>query len=306
MVGAPPSSIGKYGGDTDNWMWPRHTGDFSLLRVYMGEDGKPADYSETNKPYKPKHFLPVSISGIDKDDYAMIMGYPGSTDRYLSSYGVQQELDYRQPSVVKIRGERLAILKEDMNSNSSIRIQYASKYAQVSNYWKYFIGQQRGLKRLKVYDKKKELEDEFMAWVNKDEERKEIYGEVMNEWQKGFEMNAESILFRTYFGECIFASEASLMAYRTSQLYAAMSQEEVNQAAIDAAAATMRERGEKFYKDFNLPTDKRVAAKLFEMFYNDVPKGQHPKVFTDMVAKSKGDFTKAVEKMYSKSIFTPE
>jgi hypothetical protein len=306
LVGAPPSSIGKYGGDTDNWMWPRHTGDFSLLRVYMGEYGKPADYSETNKPYKPKHFLPVSISGIDKDDYAMIMGYPGSTDRYLSSYGVQQELDYRQPSVVKIRGERLAILKEDMNSNSSIRIQYASKYAQVSNYWKYFIGQQRGLKRLKVYDKKKELEDEFMAWVNKDEERKEIYGEVMNEWQKGFEMNAESILFRTYFGECIFASEASLMAYRTSQLYAAMSQEEVNQAAIDAAAATMRERGEKFYKDFNLPTDKRVAAKLFEMFYNDVPKGQHPKVFTDMVAKSKGDFTKAVEKMYSKSIFTSE
>jgi len=304
LVGAPPSSIGKYGGDTDNWMWPRHTGDFSLLRVYMGEDGKPADYSESNQPYKPKHFLPVSISGVEKDDYAMILGYPGSTDRYLSSYGVKQELDYRQPSVVKIRGERLAILKEDMNSSSAIRIQYASKYAQVSNYWKYFIGQQRGLKRLKVYDKKKSLEDDFTAWVNKDAKRKDIYGDVLNDWQTGYDLNAESILFRTYFGECIFASEASLMAYRTEQLYGILSAEDPNQEAINSAAESMRERADKFYQDFNLPTDKRVAAKMFEMFYNDVPKSQHPKVFTDMVAKSKGDFNKLVDKMYSKSIFT--
>ncbi|HAW18691.1 MAG TPA: serine protease [Flavobacteriales bacterium] len=306
LVGAPPSSIGKYGGDTDNWMWPRHTGDFSLLRVYMGEDGKPADYSESNIPYKPKHFLPISISGVEKGDYTMIMGYPGSTDRYLSSYGVKQQLDFRQPSVVKIREQRLALLKEDMNSSAAIRIKYASKYAQVSNYWKYFIGQQRGLKRLKVQDQKKELEDEFDAWVNKKPERKEIYGNVTKEWASGFENDSKTILFRTYFGECIFASEATLMGWRTSQLYVALSKESPNQEEIDAAVEGVRSRASKFFQDYNRPTDEKVSAALFKMFHDDIPADQLPEFFKTMVSKSKGDYAKMISKMYAKSIFADE
>lgn len=306
LVGAPPSSIGKYGGDTDNWMWPRHTGDFSMMRVYEGSDGKPAEYSESNVPHEPKHFLPISLNGVKKDDYAMIMGYPGSTDRYLSSYGVSQELEYRQPAIVKIREQRLALMKEDMNANNAVRIQYASKYAQVSNYYKYFIGQQRGLKRLKVYDKKKGLEDDFVDWLEQDKERQEIYGSVISDWESGFAEDSKTILYRTYFGECIFASEATLMAWRTGQLYGALSAEEPNNEAIKAAAESVRSRASKFFQDYNRPTDQKIAAALFEMMNKDIDPALMPDFWKDAVKKSKGDFSKMVGKMYDKSIFTKE
>lgn len=303
LVGAPPSSIGKYGGDTDNWMWPRHTGDFSLMRVYSGEDGKPADYAESNKPHQPKHFLPVSIAGVEKDDYAMIMGYPGRTDRYLSSFGVAQQLSVQQPSTVKIREKRLALLKEDMETSDEIRIKYASKYAQVSNYWKYFIGQQRGLKRLKVKEQKQELEAKFDAWINESDERKEIYGSVLSDWKSAFESSNETATYRTYLNECVFGSEAIVMAWRTSKLYGALSAETPDQATIDALVEELKGRSKKFYKDYNMSTDKKVTAALFELFTNDVPAGLQPEFLTEAVSKNKGDFNKLTDKMYGKSIF---
>ena len=165
LVGAPPSAIGKFGGDTDNWMWPRHTGDFSMFRIYTAPDGSPAEYSVKNVPLKPKHALPVSLKGVKKNDFAMIWGYPGKTDRYLSSAGVQQLLDHQAPAIIKLRDKKLAIMKEDMVVDS-IRIKYSSKYAQCANYWKYFIGQTKGLKRLKVFEKKKEIEDNFAKYGN--------------------------------------------------------------------------------------------------------------------------------------------
>ncbi len=163
LVGAPPSSIGKYGADTDNWMWPRHTGDFSMFRVYTAPDGTPAVYAEENVPMKPKHHLPVSVKGVEQGDFAMILGYPGGTDRYLTSYGVELAVDESNMTIVKIRAEKLAIMREGMDADNAVRIQYASKYARTANYWKYFIGQTKGLKRLKVYDKKVELEDRFTS-----------------------------------------------------------------------------------------------------------------------------------------------
>ncbi len=216
LVGAPPSAVGKFGGDTDNWMWPRHTGDFSVLRVYAGEDNEPADYSKENKPYKPKHFLPISLKGVEKGDYAMVMGYPGSTNRYLSSYGITRELEKNQPSVVKIRGERLAILKEDMDADKAVQIKYASKYAGVSNYWKYFIGQQAGLKRLKVYDKKKAQEDAFTAWVNEDDARKKEYGEALTMLDEGFKEYSDYTLAQVYRREAGFGSEIIRFAIELS------------------------------------------------------------------------------------------
>jgi hypothetical protein len=144
LVGAPPSAIGKFGGDTDNWMWPRHTGDFALFRVYCSPDGKPADYSEANIPYTPKHFLPISLKGVQKNDMSMVMGYPGSTDRYLTSQGVKLAIEKDQPSRVKIRRARLELMKQDMDKDPETRIKYVSKYAKVSNYYKYFKGQTAG------------------------------------------------------------------------------------------------------------------------------------------------------------------
>ena len=151
LVGAPPSSIGKYGGDTDNWEWPRHTGDFSMFRIYADADNKPAEYSEENVPYVPKHHLPISIDGIENDDFAMIFGYPGSTDRYLTSYGIREALDVRNQAIVDIRARKLEIMRKYMDMKHGI--QYASVYAQTANYWKYYIGQTEQLKKNKVYDK---------------------------------------------------------------------------------------------------------------------------------------------------------
>jgi hypothetical protein len=152
LVAAPPESVGKYGGDTDNWMWPRHTGDFSMLRIYADENNAPADYSESNVPFVPKRHLRISMDGVSEGDFTMVMGYPGSTDRFLSSWGVEQALNLYNPAVVEVRDLKLSTMKKHMDADPAVRIQYAAKYAQTSNYWKYFIGQSKGLKSMKVHD----------------------------------------------------------------------------------------------------------------------------------------------------------
>ncbi|NTW25795.1 MAG: S46 family peptidase, partial [Lentimicrobium sp.] len=199
LVGAPPSSIGKYGADTDNWMWPRHTGDFSMFRVYTSADGKPADFSKDNVPMKPKHHLPVSLNGYEKGDFAMIMGYPGSTDRYLTSWGVKLAIETSNPTIVNIRAKKLAIMREDMDANREVSIKYASKYAGISNYWKYFIGQTRGLKRLKVLEDKQLIEVEFADWVKASPDRGQKYGNVLGDIASAYENIGKYTLQRWYF-----------------------------------------------------------------------------------------------------------
>ncbi|NCC63270.1 MAG: hypothetical protein EOM15_01265 [Spirochaetia bacterium] len=154
LVFAPPSSVGKFGWDTDNWVWPRHTGDFAVFRIYTGQDGKPAEYSKENIPLKPKHHLPISLDGVSNGAFTMILGYPGSTDRYRSSWGVELAIEESNPTVVSIRDKKLNVMRKYMDASDEVRIQYASKWAGTSNYWKYYIGQTRGLKRLRVVDKK--------------------------------------------------------------------------------------------------------------------------------------------------------
>lgn len=303
LVGAPPSSVGKYGGDTDNWMWPRHTGDFSVLRVYTGKDGKPADYSEENIPLIPRHHLPVSMSGVNEGDYAMVMGYPGSTDRYLTSYGVRNAMDLDQPARVKIRGKKLEIMKEDMDADQAIRIQYASKYARVSNYWKYFIGQQEQVKNNGVYEKKLAEEQAFTEWAEENAERKEKYGTALDLIKQGYEQQNRYQLANTYLGEAIFGSEILLMGYYNTALGRALSAEEVNQEQVDAIVQSLRGRAEGFYKDYNAPTDAKVTAAMLEMYMNDVPEDQIAPELKDMVKKYKGDYQKLVSKMFSSSIF---
>ena len=166
LVGAPPSSIGKFGADTDNWMWPRHTGDFSMFRIYCAPDGKPAEYSEENIPYKPKKFLPISVKGVQKGDFAMVMGYPGRTTRYMTSWGVDEEMNVTNDIRIKLRDIKQDIMKKEMDASDLIRIQYASKYSRSTNYYKYSIGQNNGLKDLNVIDKKEKQEQELLNWIN--------------------------------------------------------------------------------------------------------------------------------------------
>ena len=304
LVGAPPSSIGKYGGDTDNWMWPRHTGDFSLLRIYTGADGKPAPYSEENIPLQAKHHLPVSMKGVAKDDFAMIMGYPGSTDRYLTSYGVKQELDIHQPSVVKIRTERLDLLKEDMQADPEVRIKYASKYAGVSNYWKYFIGQSEQLRNNNVYDRKLAEETAFANWLAGNAEMEEKYGEALPLIESAYEELNKYKKAQTYLIEsALTGSEISLFAYRFAGLEKVLSAEEPNAERLAQVIASMEERAKDHFKNYNKPTDMKVTAALFELFSNDVQDIYKPESFKEMAKKSKGDFEKMTDRLFKKTLF---
>jgi len=304
LVGAPPSSIGKFGGDTDNWMWPRHTGDFSLLRVYANSENKPAEYSASNVPYKPKHFLPVSLKGAAKDDFAMIMGYPGSTDRFLTSWGVKQAIDFEQPARVKVRQTRLEIMKKDMDASDAIRIQYASHYAQISNYWKYFIGQTRGLKRLKVYDRKKAEEEAFSVWVNGDEERKKLYGNVLSDMASAFAETDKTILLDVYFQECIFGIEINTLFLKNYSLYLTLQGGTTDAATISKLVETSKDDIEEYFKNHNAATDIKLMTAMLNMYYNDIDKSFHPKELTEIHKKNKGDFKKFTEKYYAKSVFT--
>ncbi len=312
LVGAPPSSIGKFGGDTDNWMWPRHTGDFTFLRVYSAPDGKPAEYSKDNIPLKPKHYLPVSIKGIDKGDFSMIFGFPGQTDRYMSSYGVDFQLKYNNPLVVDIRDKKLEILKSYMELDPKIRIQYASKYAQTANYWKYFIGQTKGLKLHNVQQRRKDLEDEFTVWVNKDPERQKIYGTILSDLETGYQEMEKSAKLLKYLEEAVFQGpEFIYFSFGVFQLYGTLNQQneasksdkaKYSQSITDMAQAFLP-KAEQHFKDYNSAVDKHLFVELMGMMYRDIDVESHPSVFQNITKKYKGNVQLWADDIYAKSIF---
>ncbi|MFZ4739918.1 MAG: S46 family peptidase [Bacteroidales bacterium] len=305
LVGAPPSSIGKFGADTDNWMWPRHTCDFSIFRVYMSPEGKSATFSKDNVPYKPKHFLPISGKGVKKGDYAMIMGYPGTTDRYLTSYGVQLNIDVKNPNIVKIREEKLAIMRQFMNADPAVRIQYASKYAQTANYWKYFIGQTKGLKRLKVYDKKKELENQFETWVNSNAQNKEKYGTALTDISAAYAELAKFELQRWYFQEAIARGPEIIGFSRNfSALAKELKAEKPDNDKIKKAIDALKTVSEKFFKDYNQATDKKLLASMLNLYFTNVPKEQQPELLSKIGSKCKGNFAEYTEDIFKKTIFS--
>jgi hypothetical protein len=203
MVGAPPSSIGKFGADTDNWMWPRHTGDFSLFRIYADKDNNPAEYSEENVPYKPKHHLPVSIKGVEKNDFAMILGYPGGTDRYMTSMELEEVIRITNTNRIFVRGVRQELLLEDMLADDAIRIKYASKYARSANYWKNSIGMNKSLKQLKIIERKIEEEKVMTEWINENPARKEKYGNALHLIKTSLEARKEYTHANQYISETL-------------------------------------------------------------------------------------------------------
>lgn len=304
LVGAPPSSIGKFGADTDNWMWPRHTGDFSIFRVYTSADGKPADYSENNVPLKPKHHLPISLAGVEKGDFAMIMGYPGSTERYTTSWGVDQSININNPTIVNIRAKKLGIMREDMNANRDVNIKYASKYASIANYWKYFIGQTKGLKRLKVYEQKQKIESDFTNWVNASPERKTKYGEVLTGFANAYKTQNEYLTQRIYYSEAIArGAEIMTLANAFMGVEKELSLPEPNQEKLTRMKESLKKYIDRHFKNYNEPTDRKLLAAMFQMYYNNVPENQQPQLFRTMVAGNKMDFNKMANRIFDKSLF---
>lgn len=310
LVGAPPSSIGKFGGDTDNWMWPRHTGDFSMFRVYAGKDNKPAEYSADNVPLKPRHFFPISLSGVKKEDFSMVMGWPGRTDRYLTSYGVQLALDISNPTRVMLRDAKLKAMKEDMDKSDKVRIQYAAKYAQIANYWKYFIGESQGLKRLDIPDKKLAEETAFQQWVNADAGRKAKYGNALTLIANAYERRRKFAMAEAFFGEGamgpevnqiarIFISFKDLLAQKPKDAEAKKQQQD----QIKSLAERYKAALEDHWKDYNAETDKKIYKAMMQAYAEKMPKDQLAPAFADIEKKYKGDFAKLAEDVFAKTIF---
>lgn len=297
LVGAPPSDIGKYGYDTDNWVWPRHTGDFSMFRVYADGSNKPAEFSGENNPLTPKHFLPVSLKGVNEGDFAMVMGFPGSTDRFLSSFGVKQAITLDQPKRVELRAKKLEIMKKYMDQSEAVHLKYASKYAQVANYWKYFIGQTEQLKNNNVQGKKEALEAKFAAFAK----GKAEYATVLSDLEESYKVLDNYNAFSVFINEAIFSVDVNLFAYRMLGLGNAL--EEGDADMIKANVANMKERGEAFFEKFNADIEAEIIAEMYSRYYKELPEDQQAAYILSVGKKGKGDFSKFVAKVRKTSMF---
>lgn len=307
LVGAPPSAIGKFGGDTDNWMWPRHTGDFTIFRVYSAPDGSPADISEENIPLKPKHHLPISNKKIKKNDFAMIWGYPGGTDRFLTSYGVKNTINDFAPLIVEIFGKKLEVWKKFMDVDHDVKIKYASKYAGAANAWKLYIGQKRGLKKLKVYDKKLKIENDFTNWVNADDARKAKYGEALKYIKEGY-AEVEDVVNPLYYASLCGMRGAEITGYAQGfgQLHSLLKakRKDQNKEAIDKTIESLKSSVDKHFKDYYLPADRATLAALFQLYYNNIPKGTLPSIFNIIEKDFNNDFNAYANFVYDNSVFS--
>jgi hypothetical protein len=304
LVGAPPSSLGKFGSDTDNWEWPRHTIDFSVFRVYSAPDGKPAAYSKDNVPLKPKKYLPISIKDLKIGDFAMILGYPGRTNRYMTSFEVNEQLQIVHPDRIKIRGIKQDIWMKDMQADQKVNIQYSAKYFGSSNYWKYSIGQKAGLERLNVKAKKEELEDQFNKWVAESPERKAKYGEALNMIKTSIEGRAEKYNAIQYLSECISGCElfGVVRGGGISGLIAALQAKDAQK--ISDAVSQVRNNSQDFYKDYNPPTDNKSMKAMLKLYKADVPAKYLPDFYVNIIDKKfKGDIDKYVDDIFARSVF---
>ncbi|MFP4555359.1 MAG: S46 family peptidase [Bacteroidales bacterium] len=308
MVGAPPSSIGKFGADTDNWMWPRHTGDFSLFRIYADKDNKPASYSPDNQPYKPKHHLPVSIKGVEKEDFAMVMGYSGGTQRYMTSWEVEETESITNKQRAHIRGIRQELILEDMLESDEVRIKYASKYSGSTNYWKYSIGQNQALNNLKVKEDKRKKEEVFSQWVSKKRRRTKKYGEALDLIEQAVKEREEYMYTNLYISESLLGgTEIISLAQRANQLYEYLKEEgkeEEKEDDLESKVNGLKQSARSFYKDYNAPTDQKVAKAMFKLFAKKVKTEHHPEVFEKIRTEYNNDFDRFIDNLFDNSIFT--
>ena len=301
LVFAPPASIGKYGGDTDNWMWPRHTGDFSVFRVYADKNNQPAEYSKDNVPYKPKHFLPISIKGVEKGDFTMIWGYPGSTERYMTSYEVSNTINISDPAVIKAGEALLPVMKKMMDTDNAINLKYASDYASYMNLWKNKKGELRGLKRLDVYGKKKAIEDRLVEWIAKDSDRQARYGNVISDLESASKViaAAPSNQYSWYGNLGLMCSKTALTAFRSSMYAGMLASGQVPEESIPLLTAALTSEIENLYATTDLATEKEMF-KAFANLLLTVPSLQEAEILKEY----KENPDKFTDKAFEKSVLT--
>ncbi|MCK8142115.1 S46 family peptidase [Flavobacterium sp. I-SCBP12n] len=293
LVGAPPTSIGKFGSDTDNWVWPRHTGDFSLFRIYADKNNHPAKYSKDNVPYTPKHFLPISLDGVAEDDFTLVFGYPGKTNEYLPAVAIEQIVNELNPAKIEIRDKALKVADGFMRKDNAIKIQYASKYASIANYWKKWIGETQGLKKSNAVAVKREAEKAFQQKIVKAGKEKE-YGTLLADFEKNYAAIAPYAVAREYFMETVQRNTEMLSTgfklYQLEQVYNAKGEQAFNDRKTNLISSLA-----DFYKNFNATVDEKVFEQLIDLYANQSSKQFLPKGLTNINAKN------LASEIYSKS-----
>lgn len=282
LVGAPPSSVGKFGSDTDNWVWPRHTGDFSLFRIYADKDNKPAAYSKDNVPYRPKHFFPISLDGIEEGDFTMVFGYPGRTQEYLPSFAVEQIVNDLNPVRIGIRDKALKIIDEFMRADQGIKIQYASKFAGTANYWKKWIGESQGLKKTNAVAAKQAFEKDFIERAKKNKNTK-AYATILPQFEKLYADITPYAISRDYFTE-IGMRNAELLA-AAWRVYA-LEKTFTNEQSFESRRANLIKGQERFYKNYSKVVDEKVFESIVSLYATDAPKAHLPKSLVNADVKA--------------------
>lgn len=308
LVGIPSQSIGKFGGDTDNWEWPRHTGDFSVFRVYADAENKAAAYSVNNKPYTPKKSLPISIKGIKNGDFSMVYGYPGRTDRYLTSYGVRMATEKTNPTIVKLRDIRLKAWKEEMDKSLDTRLKLSSQYANIANYWKYFIGQTEQLKRLKIEEEKQKQEEDFTNWAASSPVNVNLIGAYKN----AYAIYEPYAVHLTYVNEGLLASAFIRNANQIGNMIKSMNGRKEDVAYQTQVKQNFNILVNNYQNTYSENADKKIFAQILTSFYQDVPKSQHPKFITLILenywkGSSEASFKNYADHLWEKSnLIDPE
>lgn len=280
LVGTPPQSAGKYGGDTDNWMWPRHTADFSMFRIYSGKDNKPAPYSAENVPFTPRHHLPISLKGVKENDFSMVIGFPGRTDRYLSSYGVEQTVSIEKPKRVELRAIKMDVMKKYMSQDVDVRLKYSSNYASTANYWKNFQGEILQVKNNGVIAKKQALENQFAEFAKNNTD----YQFVIPAWQKSFKTLENVAIIKAYQSEFVYTVDASVLAYRF-KLYKDAFAANNEQRANSILAFTINAASE-YFTNADMNIESEIATELLKQYIKDIPAAQQGALTKKIAAKA--------------------
>ena len=307
LVFTAPQSIGKFGGDTDNWMWPRHTGDFSVFRVYADENGEPAEFAETNKPLTPKHHLPISLDGVQPDDFTMIWGFPGSTERYMSSYGINYNVDSFYPIVYEVFKAETDVMDEYMKIDKAVNIAYADDKAGLANTWKNFEGQIKMLRKNKVAERKAELENQFTEWVNANEDRKAEYGEVLETLEAMYAQLAttsRTLFYPNFLGQL----NPLTRAYDFVEFDQVSTSKESSKEDKKAAAEGLKEINvDEMFKDLDARVEKDMFLAVINIYSNKFATEELPESMQELLKQYKGDWTALANDITDNSIFsTPE
>lgn len=303
LVGTPPESIGKFGDETDNWVWPRHNADFSMFRIYANKDNKPAEYNESNVPYTPLHSFPISLKGYEKGDFTMVYGFPGRTQEYLTSYAVDLVMNQQDPIRVKLREKRLAIMEGDMKNNDTIRLMYTARYAGVANYYKKWSGEMLGLKKSNAVGRKQQLEQEFLNVLNADPAKKEKYSNLLSQFKKIYLEYAPLSKQFDYYTECLMGIECFKFAASNQTLFAELKKK---QAGLENKFDKLLNDTKALipFKNINPNTDKKLCEAMLTVYAQDVESVIRPPYLDSLFTVYKNDSKAIANFLYNNSGFT--